>query len=220
MGKYNIFCTWEILSMRSLGLVQTSSWESGICCFIKVWFTLVLRIWDSHCLRSLVGKMLCLSENNTIDPWFFGASVKLALICSILQTPNHQGIINEVACPIFLMFFMYMRHTWNSAFETGLQFTFRLQDRDTIKTFLERNLILRVPAEARKLKHYHNSDSEEAKAEKYGREREADAGWSISYRRTMEAKNWAMSGRMINASICHILHHRQMRNGFFEIINL
>ena len=48
--------------------------------FIYAWFTLVVRIGDFHCMWSLVCKMLCLSEKNTIDPQGAPLRVKIEII--------------------------------------------------------------------------------------------------------------------------------------------
>jgi predicted nuclease with TOPRIM domain len=41
--------------------------KKSIYTVCNAWFTLVVRIGDCHCLWSLVCKMLCLLEKNTID---------------------------------------------------------------------------------------------------------------------------------------------------------
>jgi hypothetical protein len=63
------------LNQRTINNVLAISWV-----LIYAWpFTLVVRIGDFHCIWSLLCKMLCLSEMDTIDRRWITISVNQAL---------------------------------------------------------------------------------------------------------------------------------------------
>ena len=57
----------------------------------KTLFTLILRIWDFLCLRSLVCKMLCPSENNIMDFRFLTQTLIVLKLKKPLYTWNERS---------------------------------------------------------------------------------------------------------------------------------
>jgi hypothetical protein len=91
-----VFCFWNISTKNSVvaailvhgSICMTSqvgflSFQSyfimRLTLILYAWFTLVVRIGHFHCLWSLVCKMFCLSEKNTLDRRLITTSVNQAI---------------------------------------------------------------------------------------------------------------------------------------------